>query len=62
LLVPVENEAGVKKAEKYDLAMRVHKTDEVELSVEEAAIIKDCVGKCFAPIVVGQLFKLLDGK
>ena len=62
LMIPVETDAGIKKVEKYDLAMRIYNTDEVELSVEEAATIKEVVGKAFAPIVVGQLFKLLDGK
>ena len=62
LMSPNEKDSGAKKVEKYDLALRIYKNDEVELSVEEAATIKECVGKLFAPIVVGQLFKVLDGK
>lgn len=62
LMSPAEKDSGIKKAEKYDLALRVYKEDEVEFSAEEAATIKECVGKIFAPIVVGQLFHLLDGK
>jgi len=62
LMAPVEGDDGVAKVRKYELAMRVYKEEEVDLTVEEAAIIKTAVGKSFAPIVVGQLFNLLDGK
>jgi len=61
LMSPAEKDTGLEKVKKYDLAMRVYKEDEVEFSAEEAAMVKEVVGKLFAPIVVGQLFKLLDG-
>jgi len=61
LMAPNEKDSGAKKLEKYDLAMRIYKQDEVDLTAEEAATIKECVGKLFAPIIVGQIFKLLDG-
>lgn len=62
LLAPVDKEAGTEKVKKYDLAMRIYKEDKVELSAEECALIKEQSGKLFAPIVVGQLFNILDGK
>jgi hypothetical protein len=62
LLAPAEGDNGVKKVQKYELAMRVYKNDSVDITVEEATLIKECVGRAFAPIIVGQLFALLDGK
>lgn len=61
LMAPQEKDSAMVKVQKYDLAMRVFKNDSVELTVEEAALIKEAVGKAFAPIVVGQIYNLLDG-
>jgi len=57
-----KTETGVDKVKKYELAKRIYETDEVLLSVEEIVLIKDRVGDSFGPMVVGQVFKLLEGK
>jgi len=62
LLAPVQKESGVDKVKKYELATRVYKNDEVELTAEEISLIKKCVGENFAPIVVGQVFNILEKK
>jgi hypothetical protein len=62
LMAPAEKDSAVQKVAKYDLATRVYKQDKVEITVEEASLIKEAVGKSFAPIVVGQVYNLLDGK
>jgi len=63
LLAPVQqgkNESGLDKVKKYELATRVYKNDEVELTAEDIVLIKKCVGENFAPIVVGQVYEMLD--
>lgn len=62
LLAPVQKESGVDKVKKYELALRIYKNDEVELSAEDIVLIKKCVGENFAPIVVGQVWELLENK
>ncbi len=62
LLAPVQKETGLDKVKKYELATRIYKNDEVELSSEDIVLIKKCVGDNFAPIVVGQIFNILEGK
>lgn len=60
VLSPVERESGIEKAKKYDLAMRVYKEDEVDLKAEEITLIKERVGEVFPPLIVGQVFNLLE--
>lgn len=53
---------GNEKLKRYTLAKRIFKAEgEVELSVEEAALLKQLVPKGHTPLVVGQLFELLEG-
>ena len=59
VLAPVQNEKGVDKVAKYELAKKVYSSDEVDLDEKEIATIKTAVGEQFAPIVVGQIFELL---
>jgi hypothetical protein len=60
LLSPKEKDKGTDKIRKYDLAMRIYKEDSVQLTLEEATLIKELVGEAFGPIVVGQLYKMLE--
>lgn len=63
LLTPAKSDNGIDKVKKYDLANRVYKAEnEIELTVEEAALIKERVGEAFGAIVVGQIWGLLDGR
>lgn len=62
VLAPVQKESGIEKVKKFNLAQRIYKDDEVELTAEEVSLIKACVGENFAPIVVGQIWNLLEGK
>lgn len=59
VLSPVQNESGVDKVRKYELATKVFINDEVDLTVDEITLIKDRVGEVFAPIIVGQIYELL---
>jgi len=59
ILAPVDKESGIDKVTKYELAKKIYANDEVDLNEDEIKLIKDCVGKGFAPIVVGQIYELL---
>jgi len=60
--MPSEHDTGMDKVRKFDLAMKLFKAvGEVELTVEEAKEVKDCVGKsAYGPLVVGQILHLID--
>jgi len=59
ILSPVQNEKGVDKVKKYELAKRIYISDEVDLNEDEIKIIKERVGEIFAPVIVGQIYELL---
>ena len=59
ILSPVQNEKGVDKVKKYELAKRIYISDEVDLTEDEIIIIKERVGEIFAPVIVGQIYELL---
>jgi hypothetical protein len=50
---------GETKVRRYDLAMRVIRGS-VALKAEEVSEIKQAIGKHYAPLIVGQSWKLLD--
>jgi len=62
LLSPVEKDTGMKKMEKEELARMVYQNDSVELDVDQLKLIKDRIGEMYAPIIVGQCWRLLEGK
>lgn len=56
------NLPGEKKMKRYALAEKISVPGEVELEVEEVALLKDLIGKAFGPAVVGPAFKVIEGK
>jgi len=60
VLAPTKDEKGVDKVRKYELAKTIFKGGEVDLTPEDIILIKQQVGDNFAPIVVGQVFEMLD--
>jgi len=55
-----ENLAGDEKARRYKLALEIVKSDELDLPVEDVALIKQLIGKNPMPLVVGQAFEMLE--
>lgn len=53
-------EPGDKKAERGKLAFRIYDAGEIELTSEEIVLIKQCVGEFLGPIVVTQVYDILD--
>jgi hypothetical protein len=57
-----KNEQPIKKYERSKLADRVYENNEVELSVEEIAQIKDRIGKVYNSYIVKLCWDLLETK
>jgi len=53
-----------KKVDRYNLTLKitVSKEQEVDLSAEEVVLIKSVVGKMYVPLIVGQVFRMLEGQ
>ncbi|HTE22277.1 MAG TPA: hypothetical protein VK674_04525 [Candidatus Limnocylindria bacterium] len=49
-------------AQIYALSVKLYVDDEAELSLEEAALIKDRVGRLYNPLVYGRTCELLEGQ
>jgi len=58
----VEKDTGMKKMEKEELARKIYQNDSVDLTIEQVKLIKDRIGEMYAPIVVGQCWRLLEGR
>ena len=56
-----KNMSGEEKVKRYDLAFMIHnsKDEPIEIAVEDVALIKKQVGRIYAPLLVGQAWKLL---
>lgn len=59
VLSPVQNEKGIDKLKKYELARKIHQADKVDLNEDDIKLIKERVGEIFPPIIVGQIYELL---
>lgn len=53
---------GEEKARRYQLALRIMNEDIVDLTPEDLALIRKLCPKIFGPIVVGQIWTMLDPK
>lgn len=56
-----KNENGVKKFKRYQLATKIHKQDEVEVTAEEVSLLKEKIGSLYGPAVIGPCYELLEG-
>lgn len=54
--------SGQAKFDNYKLAEKICLNDVVDFSVEELAMLKKLVGNMFIPVVVGAVWKILDGE
>ena len=54
--------SGEEKAKRYVLATRIYANpEELDLTVEEIAKIKQLIGKGYGPLIVGQAWDMLEG-
>lgn len=52
--------SGEEKARRGLTAMRVYSNPDVDLSVEDIAIIKKLIGKAYAPLIVAKAWGILE--
>ena len=52
--------SGEDKLKNYLLAVRCKDGGEVDLSIEDLALLKKLVGKKYAPLAVGQFYQFCD--
>lgn len=58
----VDKLSGEEKGKRYDLALKVQESNgPLDLGVEDVSLIKKLCDEHFAPLIVGQTRKLLDG-
>lgn len=65
LLAAIPNEivTGEAKARRYALALKINADPgDVNVTVEELALLKAEIGKVYAPLVVGRAYDLLEEK
>ena len=54
---------GEEKTKRYVLATKIYANpEELDLTVEEISKIKQLIGKGYGPLVVGQAWKILEGR
>lgn len=55
--------SGIDKMKRFDLAKRVFDTtEEIDLSHEDIILLKEAIGLKLPVLIVGQMYKILDGK
>jgi len=57
-----EKSSGEDKIRRYELAKAIYNCDEMDLKVEDIALIKRRVGKIHFPLIVGITSEMLEGK
>lgn len=63
LLTPVQGDDEKAKWEKYEIFKKIKDAkDEVDLKTEELLIIKKAVGKIQPPLLMGQIWDMIEGK
>jgi hypothetical protein len=63
ILTPDQGDDEKKKWEKYEIFKKIKESkNEVELTIEEIALVKQCIGKFQPPLVMGQCWEMLENK
>ena len=60
--LPEEKTSGEEKGRRYELALRIQEAAEpLDLSIEDIACVKKLCDANFAPLIVGQTRRMLEG-
>jgi hypothetical protein len=67
MIEPSQGEAQTMKGEvkfqRYMLAQKIYQSEGVvDFEIEDLALLRESVGKLFGPLVVGQVWSMLEGK
>lgn len=60
--IPDEKTTGEQKLQRFQLAKKIYGAGEIDVTAEEIVLLKDKIGKLYLPLVVGQVFEILEGK
>lgn len=60
-LVGDEQPLAEEKAKRFAVGVKLYQGKEINITVDEAAVIKERVGKVYNPIFYGRTCELLDG-
>jgi len=55
-----ETISGVEKVKRYNLATRIYSSDEIDLGIDDIKLLRDLVADGYVPLVVGQVWNILD--
>ena len=62
VLTPVQTDKPEDKWKKYEIFKKLQsKSNEIDLPIEDIALIKRCVGLINPPLIMGQAFEMLEG-
>lgn len=57
-----QNLSGEEKVKRYQLAMKIINEDAVDLPAADVALIQKLVAKVYGPLIVGQVWEMLEPK
>ena len=62
LVAPYKDEtpSGMEKVRRWQLAMKIQATHDIELTADDIALVKSLVAKAYGPMIVGQVWSILD--
>jgi len=55
-----KNLSGEDKVKRYDMAIKIQSMSKVDFTPEDLSLIRKLVAKAYSPLIVGQVWKLLD--
>ncbi|VTZ24362.1 hypothetical protein MPC4_80138 [Methylocella tundrae] len=62
IMTPKSALSGEENVKRLGLALRINAGGEIEVTPEEAALIKKCAAEAFlSPLIVGRMFEALNG-
>lgn len=63
LLTPIDGEDEKSKFSRWEIFKLLREaTDQVDLTLEQLSLVKKYVGKFQPPLIMGQVFDLIEGK
>jgi len=57
-----ENLSGKDKMKRFELAMKIKDSGEINLTSEEITLLKELIGKMYGTLIVGRCYEILDPK
>jgi len=62
ILTPGKDEKPERKYKNYEIFRKLDEAEEVDLSVEDISYLKKKVGELFPPLIMGQVWDILEKK